>query len=592
MTIEEFRLPDVGEGVAEGELVAWLVEPGDRVEEDQPVAEVETDKALVEVPSSYDGVVEELFVEEGEIVPVGDTIISFRVDEGDEEPVDAGTVDAGAVDEGNAGGNSGEADSGTADPDEGDSEGPDPGETDSTAKRAFAPPSVRRLARELGVDLGAVAGSGPGGRVSERDVREHAEASGSGGGTVDADDGDSTGPRPVDVGSDERRSAVKKRDSAAGSDGRPSASGPEPADRDRTLATPATRKLARELGVDVDEVPTDETREGEAFVDEAHVRAYVEAGDDIGAGDDTGAGPDSEPDTDVGVETDPTPADPATDAPTSTADTVSTDADVADGSEARSVDDAAGDADGAAAETIPYRGVRRTIGKRMEQSKFTAPHVTHHDTAEVDDLVAARERLKPKAAEAGVTLTYLPFVMKAVLAGLREYPILNSELREEEEEIVLKGEYHFGVAVATDAGLMVPVIEDVDEKGIFELAAEVSDLASRARDRSLTPAELRGGTFTLTNFGAIGGEYATPIINYPETAILGLGAIEKRPVVRERSGEDGFLGDDGGGHEVVPASTLPLSLSIDHRVVDGAVAARFANVVMDHLEDPLLLLSE
>ncbi|MFC5134323.1 MULTISPECIES: 2-oxo acid dehydrogenase subunit E2 [Haloferacaceae] len=580
MTIEEFRLPDVGEGVAEGELVAWLVEPGDRVEEDQPVAEVETDKALVEVPSSYDGVVEELFVEEGEIVPVGDTIISFRVDAGDGEPVDSGTVD-----EGDAGGNAGEADSGTADPDEVDSEGSDSGATDSTAKRAFAPPSVRRLARELGVDLGAVAGSGPGGRVSERDVREHAETSGSGSDAVDADDGNSSGPRPVDVGSDERRSAVKKRDSTAGSDGRPSASGPEPADRDRTLATPATRKLARELGVDVDEVPTDETREGEAFVDDDHVRAYVEAGDDIRAG------PDSEPDTDVGVETDPTPADPATDAPTSTADTVSTDADVTDGSEARNVDDAAGDADETAAETIPYRGVRRTIGERMERSKFTAPHVTHHDTAEVDDLVAARERLKPKAAEAGVTLTYLPFVMKAVLAGLREYPILNSELREEEEEIVLKGEYHFGVAVATDAGLMVPVIEDVDEKGLFELAAEVSDLAARARDRSLTPAELRGGTFTLTNFGAIGGEYATPIINYPETAVLGLGAIEKRPVVRERSGEDRFLGDDAS-HEVVPASTLPLSLSIDHRVVDGAVAARFANVVMDHLEDPLLLLNE
>ncbi|WP_281195846.1 2-oxo acid dehydrogenase subunit E2 [Halorubrum sp. F4] len=575
MTVEEFRLPDVGEGVAEGELVAWLVEPGDRVEEDQPVAEVETDKALVEVPSSYDGVVEELFVAEGEVVPVGDVIISFRVD-GDEKSIDAD-----------------EADGPDGEPVVKDADEVDSGAADSTTKRAFAPPSVRRLARELGVDLGAVAGSGPGGRVSERDVREHAETTGSGNGAVDADDGNSSGPRPVDVGSDERRSAVKKRDSGAGSDGRASTSGPEPADRDRTLATPATRKFARELGVDVDEVPTDETREGEAFVHEDHVRAYVEASTGVKAGTDAATGTESGVGgSDVGVETDPTPADPATDAPTSTADTVSADADVADGSEAGSVDgDAAGDADGTAAETIPYRGVRRTIGERMERSKFTAPHVTHHDTAEVDDLVAARERLKPKATEAGVTLTYLPFVMKAVLAGLREYPILNSELREEEEEIVLKEEYHFGVAVATDAGLMVPVIENVDEKGLFELAAEVSDLAERARDRSITPAELRGGTFTLTNFGAIGGEYATPIINYPETAVLGLGAIEKRPVVRERSGEDGFLGDDAS-HEVVPASTLPLSLSIDHRVVDGAVAARFANVVMDHLEDPLLLLNE
>jgi pyruvate dehydrogenase E2 component (dihydrolipoamide acetyltransferase) len=566
MTIEEFRLPDVGEGVAEGELVSWLVAPGDRVEEDQPVAEVETDKALVEVPSSYDGVVEELFVEEGDIVPVGDVIISFRVGEEDGTPADAGADGAEPTD---AGADSAEpTDAGADDADPTDSapaaDGSD--EPGSPSGRTFAPPSVRRLARELGVDLAAVDGSGPGGRIAERDVREHAD-SGS-----PADDGDgedaAIGPKPVDIGSGDRTSAVSRRDSAAGTDAT-TASGsgvsPERAGRDRTLATPATRKLASDLGVDLDDVPTDETREGEAFVAAEHVQAYAEAS----ARPDAEAAPpagEAEP----GVETEPTPADPATDAPTSTATTASIDADADDGT-----------ADGSGA-TIPYRGVRRTIGRRMAQSKFTAPHVTHHDTAQVDALVSARERLKPRAAEEETKLTYLPFVMKAVLAGLREYPILNSELREEAEEILLKGEYHFGVAVATDAGLMVPVVEDVDEKGLFELAAEVSDLASRARDRSLAPEELRGSTFTLTNFGAVGGEYATPIINYPETAVLGLGAIEKRPVVRE----------SGDGEEVVPASTLPLSLSIDHRVVDGAVAAEFANVVMDHLEEPLLLLNE
>jgi pyruvate dehydrogenase E2 component (dihydrolipoamide acetyltransferase) len=219
----------------------------------------------------------------------------------------------------------------------------------------------------------------------------------------------------------------------------------------------------------------------------------------------------------------------------------------------------------------------------MERSKYTAPHVTHHDTAAVDALVEAREELKPKAEAEGVRLTYMPFVMKAIVAGLKEYPYLNSELREDDEEIVLKGDYNLGIAVATDAGLMVPVVEDVDEKGLFELADEVNDLAARARERKLKPAEMKGGTFSITNFGAIGGEYATPIINYPETAILGLGAIEERPVVRE---------GDGGDSEVVPAPTLPLSLSIDHRVVDGAVAAEFANTVMEHLETPLLLLNE
>ncbi|GAA0519018.1 pyruvate dehydrogenase E2 component (dihydrolipoamide acetyltransferase) [Halorubrum aquaticum] len=581
MTIEEFRLPDVGEGVAEGELVSWLVAPGDRVEEDQPVAEVETDKALVEVPSSYDGIVEELFVEEGDVVPVGDVLISFRVDEAGEESADTGSADGEPTDAGSVGAGSADAEPTSVE-----------AEPDTSSGRTFAPPSVRRLARELGVDLGAVEGSGSGGRVSERDVREHADSGDSG--DSGADEADAPAPKPVDVGSGDRKSAVSKRGSVEETDATTmaeSGAGPDPADRERTLATPATRKLARELGVDVDEVPTDETREGEAFVDEERVRAYVETVE-AGTSPELDASP--EPDATVtgGVESEPAPADPSVDAPTSTAATVSTDADDAAADVAPDTV-AAGDEADAPGETIPYRGVRRTIGQRMEESKFTAPHVTHHDTAEVDALVAARDRLKPKAAEEGVSLTYLPFVMKAVLAGLREYPILNSELREENEEIVLKDEYHFGVAVATDAGLMVPVVEDVDEKGLFELAAEVTDLAARARDRSLTPAELRGGTFTLTNFGAIGGEYATPIINYPETAILGLGAIERRPVVRERSAiDDEFFGDDEEGYEVVPAPTLPLSLSIDHRVVDGAVAARFANTVMDHLEDPLLLLNE
>ncbi|GAB7092659.1 dihydrolipoamide acetyltransferase family protein [Halorubrum luteum] len=535
MPIEQFTLPDVGEGVAEGELVRWLVSPGDRVEEDQPVAEVETDKALVEVPSRYDGVVEELFAEEGEIVPVGDVIISFRVDEEGtaeaESPSEAGTGVSPSED---AQSSTVEAESSTT-----DSEPPVP------PGRTFAPPSVRRLARELGVDLDAVAGSGVGGRVSEADIRSAAD--GVDRKTTDEVDepGTSTdsGPKPVDIDGADRRSAVSKRGET---DAAASARGSEPAGRDRTLATPATRKVARDLGVEIDDVPTDASREGEAFVTAEHVRTYAE-GETAKADDDVAA---------AGDEASP-----------------------------------AGSSDEAAA-TIPYRGVRRTIGERMEQSKFTAPHVTHHDTAEVDALVEARERLKPKADAKGVKLTYMPFVMKAVVAGLEEYPVLNSELREDDEEILLQPEYNLGVAVATDAGLMVPVVENVDEKGLFELAEEVHDLASRARDRTLTPAEMSGGTFSITNFGAIGGEYATPIINYPETAILGLGAIEERPVVRSHADvDDGFL-DDEEGTTVVPAPTLPLSLTIDHRVVDGAEAASFANAVMDHLENPLLLLSE
>ncbi|TKX79051.1 2-oxo acid dehydrogenase subunit E2 [Halorubrum sp. SD626R] len=579
MSVKEFTLPDVGEGVAEGELVTWLVSPGDRVEEDQPVAEVETDKALVEVPSRYDGVVEELFVEEGDVVPVGDVIISFRV--GEEE----GTDEESSADEGTE----------AASDDE-----PEPvsdGETEPavTAGRAFAPPSARRLARELGVAIGAVDGSGPGGRVTEADVRAHAEEG------LGADDGDVVVGDPDDAptprspgGADERKTAVTKRGGTetAGT----AQAAPEPAGRETTLATPATRKVARELGVDVDDVPTEETRDGEAFVTEADVRAYADELELEGA--------DGAETSDESARPSPRAVDlDATDSATAPADGAANETGGASGGSADPVD-TAGSVE--SAETIPYRGVRRTIGKQMERSKYTAPHVSHHDTVAVDRLVEARERLKPVAEERGVKLTYMPFVMKAIVAGLREYPVLNSELREDDEEIVLKDEYNLGVAVATDAGLMVPVVEDVDEKGLFELAGEISDLAARARDRTLKPGEMKGGTFSITNFGAIGGEYATPIINYPETAILGLGAIEKRPVVRERDGDGtgdrggvggaGVAGGDavgrGDGSEVVAAPTLPLSLSIDHRVVDGAVAAEFVNTVMEHLEEPLLLLNE
>ncbi|TKX46729.1 2-oxo acid dehydrogenase subunit E2 [Halorubrum sp. SD690R] len=551
MTVEEFKLPDVGEGVAEGELVSWLVAPGDRVEEDQPVAEVETDKALVEVPSSYDGVVEELFAEEGEMVPVGDVIISFRVDEDGEA---AAGDDAEAEPE--------------PEPDSPDESASEPtteaadAEPDTPAGRTFAPPSARRLARELGVDVAAVDGSGPGGRVTEADVRAHAEGDA---GAADAgapDDGPEPrpAPTPTDTGSDGRKSAVSKRGADDGSADAPAtpAGGPDPAGRETTLATPATRKAARDRDVDIDDVPTDQTRDGEAFVTAEAVNAYADALES------PASTPEPEPvETGAGTE----PAVTAGDASETSA-------------------PASGD------ETVPYRGVRRTIGKQMERSKFTAPHVTHHDTAEVDALVEAREELKPKAEAEGVKLTYMPFVMKAIVAGLKEYPYLNSELREDDEEIVLKSEYNLGIAVATDAGLMVPVVENVDEKGLFELADAVNDLASRARERKLKPAEMQGGTFSITNFGAIGGEYATPIINYPETAILGLGAIEERPVVRDHADVESEFLDDSDDSTVVPAPTLPLSLSIDHRVVDGAVAAEFANTVMEHLENPLLLLNE
>ncbi|ADJ13419.1 2-oxo acid dehydrogenase subunit E2 [Halalkalicoccus jeotgali] len=503
--VREFKLPDVGEGVAEGEIVQWLVSEGDEVSEDQPVAEVETDKAVVEVPSPVDGSVKEILAEEGEVVPVGNVIITFAV-EGEEEETaesEAPTHSQERVSEEPA--EIGEED-----------------ETETPAGRTFAPPNVRRLARELGVDISSVSGSGPSGRVTEGDVREAAE-----GGNEET-----KGPKQLDEGlPSATRKAGEEGGSATGAD----TADLESADRDRTLAAPATRKLAEEEGVDLNRVPTDEERDGEAFVTPEAVRQYATAQREAQAAD---AAAVAESGTEASTGGEPT------------------------GSEER----------------LPYRGIRRTIGRQMANSKFTAPHVSHHDTADVKRLVEARADLKDRAEDRGVKLTYMPFIMKAIVAALKEFPELNASLDEEAEEIVVKHYYNIGIAVATDAGLMVPVVRNVDEKGLLQLASEVNELAQKARERSISREEMQGGTFTITNFGAIGGEYATPIINHPEVGILGLGKLTERPVA-----EDG---------EVRAAHTLPLSLSIDHRVIDGAEAAMFANRVIEYLENPTLLLLE
>jgi pyruvate dehydrogenase E2 component (dihydrolipoamide acetyltransferase) len=532
--VREFKLPDVGEGLTEAEIVSWLVEVGDAVSEDQPVAEVETDKAVVEVPAPVNGTVREILAEEGEMVPVGEVIITFDVegepvepaDEGESEPADPGDADPAASEaSGPAASTDGEFD----------------GEVSAKGGRVFAAPSARRLARELGVDIETVPGSGPGGRVTEGDVRAAAESGGEPAGTETADEE----PEPA------VRSATRKVTDEAESeaDAKPAPAdahpggAPEAAGRDRTLAAPATRQVAQEEGIDINDVPTDEIRDGEPFVDAEQVRSYAEA-QRVAQEADAAAVRQESAAVDATAETPP--------------DTETT----AEGE----------------VERRPYRGIRRTIGKAMENSKYTAPHVTHHDTVVVEDLVDTRARLKPKAEERGIKLTYMPFVVKAIVAALKEHPILNSQLNEDEEEILVKRYHNIGIAVATDAGLMVPVVKDADGKGMLTIASEVNELAAKARDRSISREEMQGGTFSITNFGAIGGEYATPIINYPETGILGLGELKQRPVV-----EDG---------EVVAKWTLPISLSIDHRVIDGADAAQFANTLMEYLSNPELLLLE
>jgi pyruvate dehydrogenase E2 component (dihydrolipoamide acetyltransferase) len=229
---------------------------------------------------------------------------------------------------------------------------------------------------------------------------------------------------------------------------------------------------------------------------------------------------------------------------------------------------------------VPLRSVRRSTAKHMALAWSQIPHVSHEDWADVTDLELLRQRFKEAIAERGGRLTLTVFVMKAVVAALKTYPQFNTSLDADGEEIVYKRYHHIGVAADTDRGLVVPVVRDVDRKSVTELALELTELIGRAREGKLTVEELQGGTFTITNIGALGGTGFAPIVNYPEVAILGLGRAQLQPTVR------GTLND----HEIVVRLRMPMVLAFDHRVADGAEAARFANMVIGALENPEKLL--
>lgn len=395
----QFRFPDVGEGITEGEIVKWLVAEGDEVAEDQPLVEIETDKAVVEMPSPFAGTVLKRHFKEKDIVKVGDVLVTIgKSGEAVPEPGAPEAKGAAAAAAGGAG---------------------VPG-APKPAGEILATPKVRRIAQDMGVDLGTVAGSGPGGRITEDDVRQAA------------------------------------------------------------AAAPAEKKITVKIK--------------EKF-------------------------------------------------------------------------DFYGDV-----ERIPLRGVRRATAKHMRESLDKAAHVTHFDEADATKLEAARLSLAPAAEAKGVKLTYLAFIIKAVVEALKLHPIMNSTLDEEEEEIVVKKYYNIGIAVDVPEGLIVPVLKFAEQKSVIDIAAEVVTLAQAARERTLDLADLKGGTFSITNVGIIGGYAATPIINYPEAAILATMKIEDRARVE--------------GGVVVVRKTLPLCLSFDHRIVDGAEAARFTRDLVGFLEVP------
>lgn len=429
MAVFEFKLPDIGEGIHEGEIVKWFVKAGDTVKEDDILLEVQNDKAVVEIPAPVDGTVKEVKVSEGTVAVVGDVLITFDI-EGD---APAGEEEAAPEQP--------KAEEKTEDVKE-DVKEDGPREVQlHKSERVIAMPSIRKYAREKGVDIREVQGSGDNGRVLKEDI-----------------DAFANGEAPT------AEATTEKTESVA------------PAAAAKTEIKPyesATPEL--------------ETRE-------------------------------------------------------------------------------------------KIRGIRKAISKAMVNSKHTAPHVTLMDEVDVTKLVTLRKEFKQVAADQGVKLTYLPFVVKALTAAAKAYPAINASIDDVNEEIVYKNYYNIGIAADTDNGLVVPVVKEADRKSIYALATNINELAGKAREGKLAGDDMKGGSITITNIGSAGGQWFTPVINHPEVAILGIGRIAEKAVVK-----------DG---EIVAAPVLALSFSFDHRLIDGATAQNALNMVKRLLQDPALLMME
>ncbi len=408
----EFTLPDLGEGITEAQIVRVLISDGDRVAQDQYLMEVETDKAAVEIPSPYAGIAKTIHVKAGQTINVGDVIVTF--DGGGEAaaatPAVADAPQPKPVPQ--------VAVSTSHKPAKASPVSPST-ETPSRKTTVPAAPSVRKLARELRIDLDQVPSSGPGGRVLREDVQRFASQ-----GTVAV-------PEPTSGISDADKWGPIRRE--------------------------------------------------------------------------------------------------------------------------------------------PLSQIRKTISNQMTRAAFTAVHVTHCDEADITELGRVRAQLNEMTDEKP-KLTLMSFVIRAVCLALRKHPIFNSSLDEEQGEIIYKDYVNIGIAVDTERGLIVPVLRNADQLSLAGVASSLQMLAGQIRTNKFGVDDLRGGTFTITNVGALGGTVSTPIINYPEVAILGLGRARNVAVFREGT--------------VVEASVLPVNLSFDHRVTDGANAARFASEMISYLETP------
>ncbi|MCC7540723.1 MAG: 2-oxo acid dehydrogenase subunit E2 [Deltaproteobacteria bacterium] len=496
----EFRLPDIGEGVAEGEIVAWQVAVGDVLAEDQPMVEVMTDKATVGIGAPRAGKVVELGGKVGDVVKVGAVLIVLDT---------AGAADAATPH-------------------------PDPHAMEGRASQAGASEAKGGNGKPGSNGHGAPSKDGPA-ATAVGDIKESLPGIGLlGGKTATRRD---TPPAGAAGGSAVAASALAVQPASVA---RAPVVAPYVAPSGtKPLATPATRKLARDLGIDLRAVRPTGKHGRVTSEDVRNVRAAVEQ---------AASAP---PPAGAGVSRGEPARGPSTRAPIA----------IESPADRKALE-----------ERKPFVGMRRRIAERMALSKHTAAHFTFVEECDVTALKAVRDRLRPRAEARGAKLTYLPFVVKAVVSGLKRQPILNSALDESTQELVYKGYYDIGIAAATDAGLVVPVVRDADKKSILDLAREIEELGQGARAGTLKPAQLGGSTFTITSLGAQGGLFATPIVNFPEVAILGVHRIKERPVVK-----------DG---QIVIGNVMLLSLSFDHRIIDGHVGAQFAYDVIGNLEDP------
>jgi pyruvate dehydrogenase E2 component (dihydrolipoamide acetyltransferase) len=547
MATKDIALPELGEGVTEGELVKFTVKVGDRIKADQTIAEMMTDKATVEVPSPSAGTVKELRAKEGDVISVGQVMIVID----DAAGASAGATAApakvpapastnGAAKPAAAAAVAPAGGGGTKDvalPELG--EGVTEGELVKFTVKVGDSIKQDQTIAEMMTDKATVEVPSPfagvvkalrakeGDVISVGQVLIQLESSGGSAAVAKA-------PAPTASAPAQRAPAASAHAMTAS----PSAGGgiaihPPVADS-KVLATPATRRLAREMGIDINALPG------------SGVAGRVTRDDVMknGAGAVSAGTPSYQAPGAV--------ARPAYQGPA-----------------------------GAIEERVAIRGIRKKIAEAMQLAKQIIPHVTLMDEANITSLVKLREDLKATGEKAGVKITYLPFVMKAVIATLREYPAFNASIDDKAQEIVYKKYFNIGFAADTPNGLVVPVIKNADQKSIMQLSREINELAKKARDGKLALDEMRGATITITNIGSIGSTYATPIINHPEVAIIGMYKIQDKPLITKNA--DGTMDLD-------IAKVMNYTVTADHRLLDGAMIANFLKAMIARLENPGVLM--